>query len=166
MDWFDWAREHLARLKAGDSGIRRQFSPLAKKALDTAYREARVLHHDYIGAEHLLLGLMQLREGLVPKAFADMGLDEASVRAEIGKCGEGCTDDVRWAGLPFTPRMKSIVRNAKLESETREQNRVEPEDLLLGLLLETGGLPSKLFKQFDVDVERLRSHLLSVVSNR
>lgn len=133
MDWFDWAKEHLASWKAGENAVRKPFSPLAQKVLDTAFHEARVLHHDYIGAEHLLLGLMQLREGLVPKVFSDIALDEASLRVEIGKYARGCRDKDRWTGLPFTPRMKGIVRNAKLESEARKQNRVEPEDLLLGL---------------------------------
>ncbi len=164
MDWFDWAKEHLARWKAGGKAVRRPFSPLAQKVLDSSFNEARVLHHDYIGAEHLLLGLMELREGFVPRVFSAVALDEASLRAEVQKYAGECAVKVPWGSLPFTPRLKSIVQNAKLESQARKQERVEPEDLLLGLLRETGGLPVKLFEQFGVDIERLKTHLLTVVN--
>src|SRR2546430_100668 len=86
MDWFSEAEERLTQWKSREKGardFRNRFTPLARKTLDAALREARKINFAAIGAEHLLLGLLQPGEGPISRVFADLGLSPEALRTEV-----------------------------------------------------------------------------------
>jgi ATP-dependent Clp protease ATP-binding subunit ClpC len=164
MDWFEEAKEGLAREKSADKARRDSFTASALRALDGAFDEARRLNHDFIGAEHVLLGLVRLRNGLVPKVIGSSGLHIESLRSEIEKYRGACAKELLPDRLPFTPRVKRIIRNARSDAKERGLSRVGAEQLLGGLLREPDGVPAKLFKKLGVDVQAIQNQLLAGIT--
>lgn len=167
MDWFEAAQKHLAEWKARDAAYRQRandyYSPQAWEAIRLAAKEARGQRLNYVGAEHLLLGLIQLGSGVAAETLGTLGLRLDGVRAEVEKAsGPGRADILD--PIPYTPRAKSIIQAAKKEAEALGQTLVSPEHLLLGLLAEPGGLAAQVFRGANVDVERARVDILGRIA--
>jgi ATP-dependent Clp protease ATP-binding subunit ClpC len=164
MHWFDLARDQLVQWKLREKaarGFRKSFTTLAQKALDTAFDEARSRDDRFIGCEHVLLGLLQADDALVTKVFSDLGLTLDVLRSEMGTPPARDPGSLELSRLPFTPRMKHVLQNARLEAEGRGQSPVDEKSLLLALLREKGGLPGRVLGKLHIDVEALRSTVLS-----
>jgi ATP-dependent Clp protease ATP-binding subunit ClpC len=164
MDWFDFARDQLVKWKLrakAARGFRKSFTTLAQKVLDTAFGEARSHGDRFIGCEHLLLGLLQADDPLVTKVFRDSGLTLDVLRFEMGTPPARDPGSLAPSRLPFTPRMKHVLQNARLEAEARGQSPVDEKSLLLALLREKDGLPARLLRRLHFDVEALRSAVLT-----
>ena len=110
------------------------FTPRAQQALSLARKEAERFNHNYVGTEHLLLGLIKLGQGVAVNVIQKMGLDLETVRLEVEK-QVGTGPEVKQAGsIPFTPRVKKVLALAGKEARALNHSYVGTEHILLGLL--------------------------------
>lgn len=137
------------------------FTPRAQEVLTLARKEAEELHHHYIGTEHLLLGLIQLGQGVAVNVLQKMGLNLEAVRQEVKKqVGEEGADAKPTGNIPYTPRVKKVIALAGKEAKALQHSYVGTEHLLLGLLREGEGIASQVLQQLDVDIEQTRNEIL------
>ena len=136
------------------------FTPRAQQVLALARKEADRLNHNYVGTEHLLLGLIKLGQGVAVNILQKMGLDLETVRREVEKqIGSGPeTDKVR--NIPCIARVKKVLALAGQEAKLLKHSYVSVEHLLLGLLREGEGVAARVLKNLEVDIERTRHELL------
>jgi ATP-dependent Clp protease ATP-binding subunit ClpA len=136
------------------------FTPLAQQVLMLARQEADRLHHNFIGTEHLLLGIIRLGQGCAVNVLAKLGLDLQAVRSEVEKqVGPG--SDQKWAGnTPYTPRVKKVLALAAKEAKSLNHTYVGTEHILLGLLREGDGMAACVLRDLDVDIEQTRQEIL------
>ena len=136
------------------------FTPRAQQVLALARKEADRFNHNYVGTEHLLLGLIKLGQGVAVNVLQKMGLDLVTVRAEVEK-QVGTGPDTKMAGnIPYTPRVKKVLALADKEAKTLNHSYVGTEHLLLGLLREGDGVAARVLKSLDIDIERTRMEVL------
>lgn len=136
------------------------FTPRAQQVLALARKEADRFNHNYVGTEHLLLGLIKLGQGVAVNVLQKMGLDLETVRAEVEK-QVGTGPDTKMAGnIPYTPRVKKVLALADKEAKTLNHSYVGTEHLLLGLLREGDGVAARVLKSLDIDIERARMEVL------
>ena len=136
------------------------FTPRAQQVLALARKEADRFHHNYVGTEHILLGLIKLGQGVAVSVLQKMGLDLETVRAAVEKqVGTGI--ETKTAGsIPYTPRVKKVLALAGKEAKTLNHSYVGTEHILLGLLREGEGVAARVLKTLDVDIERTRQEIL------
>jgi ATP-dependent Clp protease ATP-binding subunit ClpC len=168
-DWFDWAEEHLSQWKSRDAAANaaieafaNQFTPRARRVLDLAFREAERLSHNFIGTEHVLVGLVGAGEGLAGRVLMDSGLDLEIIRKEVERRVGIRPARVKFDRLPFTPRMKKVLRAAKAQAKALNHPLVGTGHLLLALLSESEGVAAQVFKHFNLDAVRMRETILHV----
>jgi ATP-dependent Clp protease ATP-binding subunit ClpC len=162
MDWFDLAQERLEAWNAREKkalDYRKSFTPVAQKTLDTAFVEARRDSLMAIGAEHLLLGLLQVREGPVSRVLAGLNLSAVTLRSEIEEAYGPSLKKWLPERLPFTLRMKNILRKARLLAKAQGRDLTDAEHLLTALVGEKEGLPAKLFTKHGIDAKALENRL-------
>jgi ATP-dependent Clp protease ATP-binding subunit ClpC len=137
------------------------FTPRAQQVLALARKEADRFHHNYVGTEHLLLGLINLGQGVAVNVLQKMGLDLETVRAAVEKqVGKGPAAKPT-GNIPYTPRVKKVLALAGKEARTLNHSYVGTEHILLGLLREGDGVAARVLKSLDVDIERCREEILS-----
>jgi ATP-dependent Clp protease ATP-binding subunit ClpC len=136
------------------------FTPRAQQVLTLARKEADRFNHNYVGTEHLLLGLIKLGQGVAVNVLQKMGLDLETVRMEVEK-QIGTGPETKMVGnIPFTPRVKKVLALAQKEAKQLNHNYVGTEHILLGLLREGEGAAARILKALDVDIERCRNEIL------
>ncbi len=136
------------------------FTPRAQQVLSLARKEADRFNHDYVGTEHLLLGLIKLGQGVAINVLTKMGLDLDTVRMEVEKqVGSGSESKVA-GSIPYTPRVKKVLALAGKEAKSLTHSYVGTEHILLGLLREGDGVAAKVLRNLDVDIERARHEIL------
>lgn len=162
MTWFDWAKEYLAKWKAAQSRPSEMpnFTPRACKAIALARTAAERLHHNFLGTEHLLLGLIKLGQGVATNVLRNLGLDLEAVRLELEKQIQIGTPGVPVGDIPFTPRMKKVLLLAQKNAKAMNHPFVGTEHLFLGLLEEGDGLAAKVLKQFELNLPKVREEIL------
>jgi hypothetical protein len=127
----------------------------ARQSLTIARSEASGLYHDFIGTEHLLLGLLK-SESVVPGILKKLGVNDNDVRSEIQKLvGIGPAHEVS-AEIPLTPRAREALQLATKEAKTRRQLAPGPEHIFLGLLRENSGVAAVVLKKLGVRFEKAR----------
>jgi len=137
------------------------FTPRAQQVLALARKEADRFHHNYVGTEHLLLGLINLGQGVAVNVLQKMGLDLETVRSAVEKqVGKGPAAKPS-GNIPYTPRVKKVLALAGREAKALNHSYVGTEHILLGLLREGEGVAARVLKSLDVDVERCREEILS-----
>ncbi len=137
------------------------FTPRAQQVLALARQEADRFHHNYVGTEHLLLGLINLGQGVAVNVLQKMGLDLDTVRAAVEQ-QVGTGPEAKAAGnVPYTPRVKKVLSLAGKEAKSLNHSYVGTEHILLGLLREGEGVAARVLKSLEVDVERCRSEILA-----
>src|SRR6478736_1263197 len=137
------------------------FTPRAQQVLALARKEADRFHHNYVGTEHLLLGLIKLGQGVAVSVLQKMGLDLETVRAEVEKqVGIGQESKTPVGSIPYTPRVKKVLALAGKEAKTLNHSYVGTEHILLGLLREGEGVAARVLKSLDIDIERTRNEIL------
>src|SRR6266705_6819648 len=136
------------------------FTPRSQQALAFAPKKADRLRHNFVGTEHLLLGLIRLGQGVAVNVLAKLGLDLEAVRLEVEKqVGPG--PDQKMIGLiPYTPRVKKVLALAAKEAKALNHTYVGTEHILLGLLREGDGVAARVLKNLDVDIELTRQEIL------
>jgi ATP-dependent Clp protease ATP-binding subunit ClpC len=136
------------------------FTPRAQQVLALARKEADRFNHNYVGTEHLLLGLIKLGQGVAVNVIQKMGLDLETVRMEVEK-QIGTGPETKMVGnIPYTPRVKKVLALAQKEAKQLNHNYVGTEHILLGLLREGEGAAARILKALDVDIERCRNEIL------
>ncbi|MBL0350809.1 MAG: ATP-dependent Clp protease ATP-binding subunit [Elusimicrobia bacterium] len=140
-----------------------RFTERAQRVILIAQEEAKRLNHDYVGTEHLLLGLIALGEGVAAQVMANLGVDLRRVRAEIEKI-VGTGDNVMLLGeIPFTPRAKKVLELAVEEAQNMGHNYVGTEHLLLGLIREEEGVAARVLENIGVRLDVVREEVISLL---
>src|SRR6195256_1854683 len=150
--------------QARDPGIvnamMNDFTPRAQQVLALARQEAERFNHNYVGTEHLLLGLIKLGQGVAVNVLQKMGLDLETVRMEVEK-HVGSHPETKMVGnIPYTPRVKKVLALAGKEAKALNHSYVGTEHILLGLLREGEGVAARVLKSLEVDIERTRNEIL------
>ncbi len=136
------------------------FTPRAQQVLALARKEADRFHHNYVGTEHILLGLIKLGQGVAVSVLQKMGLDLETVRGAVEK-QVGTGQETKTAGsIPYTPRVKKVLALAGKEAKALNHSYVGTEHILLGLLREGEGVAARVLKSLDIDIERTRNEIL------
>jgi len=136
------------------------FTPRAQQVLALARKEADRFNHNFVGTEHLLLGLIKLGQGVAVNVLQKIGLDLDTVRLEVEKL-VGTGPDQKMAGnIPYTPRVKKVLSLAAKEAKALSHTYVGTEHILLGLLREGDGVAARVLKNMDVDIESTRQEIL------
>src|SRR6188508_1538852 len=136
------------------------FTPRAQQVLALARKEADRFNHNYVGTEHLLLGLIKLGQGVAVNVLQKMGLDLETVRMEVEK-QVGSGPETKMVGnVPYTPRVKKVLALAGKEAKALNHSYVGTEHILLGLLREGEGVAARVLKNLEVDIERTRNEIL------
>ena len=136
------------------------FTPRAQQVLALARKEADRFNHNYVGTEHILLGLIKLGQGVAVNVLQKMGLDLETVRMEVEK-QVGTGQETKTQGsIPYTPRVKKVLALAGKEAKALNHSYVGTEHILLGLLREGEGVAARVLKSLDIDIERTRNEIL------
>ena len=136
------------------------FTPRAQQVLALARKEADRLNHNFLGTEHLLLGLIKLGQGVAVNVLQKIGLDLETVRMEVEKQVGTGPDQKMIGNIPYTPRVKKVIALAQKEAKNLNHTYVGTEHLLLGLLREGDGVAAKVLRALDVDIEQARQEIL------
>jgi ATP-dependent Clp protease ATP-binding subunit ClpC len=136
------------------------FTPRAQQVLALARKEADRFNHNFVGTEHLLLGLIKLGQGVAVNVLQKMGLDLETVRMEVEKQVGTGPDQKVIGNIPYTPRVKKVLSLAAREAKALNHTYVGTEHILLGLLREGDGVAARVLKNLDVDIEQTRQEIL------
>ena len=136
------------------------FTPRAQQVLALARKEADRFNHNFVGTEHLLLGLIKLGQGVAVNVLQKLGLDLETVRIEVEKQVGTGPDQKLMGSIPYTPRVKKVLSLASKEAKALNHTYVGTEHILLGLLREGDGVAARVLKNLDVDLEQTRTEVL------
>ena len=136
------------------------FTPRAQQVLALSRKEADRFNHNYVGTEHLLLGLIKLGQGVAVNVLQKMGLDLETVRQEVEKQVGSGQENKMSGNIPYTPRVKKVLALAGKEAKALQHSYVGTEHILLGLLREGEGVAAQVLKNLEVDLERTRNEVL------
>ena len=140
------------------------FSPRARRVVELARVEARRFHHNYVGTEHILLGLIKLGEGVAVDVLGRMGVELKRVRELVEKqVGKGPEEAKAPDNLPLTPRVQKVFTYARSEAAKLGHAYIGTEHVLLGLLREGEGVAAKVLAELSIDIERCRQEILSQI---
>lgn len=137
------------------------FTPRAQQSLALAKKEAERLHHNYVGTEHLLLGLLKLGQGLAVKILTNVGVHLDDVYQAIeDNVGTGPSEPTQGGSSPFTPRVKKVLALAEKEARKMNHTYVGTEHLLLGLIKEGDGVAAQVIQSFGIDIDTIRNEIM------
>jgi ATP-dependent Clp protease ATP-binding subunit ClpC len=142
-----------------------KFTERARKVLHLAQEEAQRLHHNYIGTEHLLLGLVREREGVAGKVLTSLGVDLEKVRKAVEDIiGRG--DRIVLGEIGLTPRAKKVIELAVDEAKLLDHHYIGTEHLLLGLIREGEGIGARVLESFGLSLEEVRAKTIQVLNEQ
>ena len=142
-----------------------RFTERARKVILLAKEEARRLNHDYIGTEHILLGLVKEGEGVAAAVLNSLGLDADNIKREIEKLIQPGEGQITAADIPFTPRAKKVIELAMDEARNLGHNYIGTEHLLLGLIREGDGVASQVLINMGLDLKIVRDEVLNLLGS-
>jgi len=140
-----------------------KFTERVRKVIYLAREEAARLQHDYIGTEHLLLGVIREGEGIAATVLNNLGLDLDRIRQEVENMVSPSGGTMTIGEIPFTPRAKRVLELAVEEARALGHNYVGTEHLLLGLIREGEGVAAKVLLELGVDRKRVREETLKLL---
>ncbi len=136
------------------------FTPRAQRVLHLARKEAEQFNHNYVGTEHILLGLVALGSGVAVSALQSLGIDLQGLRLEVEKA-VGVGGDTKMSGnIPFTPRAKKVLALATSEARSLSHSYIGTEHILLGLLHEGEGIAARVLENMGVDLDEAREEIM------
>jgi len=142
-----------------------RFTDRARRVVVLAQQEARYLNHNYIGTEHILLGLVHEQQGVAARALSELGIALDAVRAEVKKIvGQGQSPPT--GHIPFTPRAKKVLELSLRESMALGHNYIGTEHILLGLLREGEGVAAQVLTNLDAGLGRVRQQVVQLLSSQ
>src|SRR3954467_8107153 len=140
-----------------------RFTERARQVVVLAQEEARILKHNYIGTEHILLGLLREEEGLAARVLESLDITVERVRAQVVRI-VGSGEEVTSGQIPFTPRAKKVLELALREALSLGHNYIGTEHILLGLVRENNGVAARILLDFDADSEKIRNELIRMLA--
>ena len=140
-----------------------RFTERARQVVVLAQEEARTLKHNYIGTEHILLGLLREEEGLAARVLESLDITVERVRGQVVRI-VGSGEEVTSGQIPFTPRAKKVLELALREALSLGHNYIGTEHILLGLVRENEGVAARILLDFDADSEKIRNEVIRMLS--
>ena len=140
-----------------------RFTERARQVVVLAQQQARALKHNYIGTEHVLLGLLAEQEGVAARVLTSLGVTIERTRAEVLKL-VGSGEEETAGQIPFTPRAKKVLELALREALSFAHNYIGTEHILLGLVRESEGVAARVLREFDADPEKVRNEVIRMIS--
>src|ERR671938_320801 len=142
-----------------------RFTDRARRVVVLAQEEARLLNHNYIGTEHILLGLIHEGEGVAAKALESLGISLEAVRNQVEEIiGQGGSSPS--GHIPFTPRAKKVLELSLREALQLGHNYIGTEHILLGLIREGEGVAAQVLQKLGADLNRVRQQVMQLLSRR
>jgi ATP-dependent Clp protease ATP-binding subunit ClpA len=139
-----------------------RFTDRARRVVVLAQEEARMLNHNYLGTEHLLLGLVHEGEGVAARTLESLGISLGAVRQQVEEIiGQG--QQAPAGHIPFTPRAKKVIELARREANDLGHNYLGTEHLLLGLVREGEGVAAQVLVKLGADLARVRQQVLHLL---
>jgi len=142
-----------------------RFTERARKVILLAKEEAKRFNHDYIGTEHILLGLVREGEGVAAAVLASFGLSPDKIRLEVEKLVQPGPATVVSGDLPFTPKAKKVIELAMDEARALGHNYIGTEHLLLGLIREGEGVASQVLMNLGLELEKVREEVMNLLGS-
>src|SRR4051794_38617412 len=140
-----------------------RFTERARQVVVLAQDEARALKHNYIGTEHILLGLLREEEGLAARVLESLDITVQEVRAQVARIlGQG--DEAVTDQIPFTKHAINVLNLAQREAVALGHNYIGTEHILLGLVRENEGVAARILLDFDADGEKVRGEIIRILS--
>lgn len=136
------------------------FSPRSKRVLLLARKEAERLNHNFVGTEHLLLGLLSFSQATAVKVLTRCGISVDTIRVEVMKHGGAGPEGKTIGNVAYTPRVKKVLALAVKESRALNHTRVGTEHLLLGFLREGDSLGARILRNLGLGLEKAREEIL------
>ncbi|MEE2883335.1 MAG: ATP-dependent Clp protease ATP-binding subunit [Planctomycetota bacterium] len=140
-----------------------RFTDRARKVMALARKEAQRFSHDFIGTEHILLGLVQEGSGVAANVLKNLDVDSGKIRAEIERQVQGGHSIVHMGQLPFTPRAKRVLELCQEAAKELRHNYIGTEHLLLGLIREEQGVAATVLKDLGLRLEDVRNEVLEIL---
>jgi len=139
-----------------------RFTDRARRVVVLAQEEARMLNHDWIGTEHILLGLIHEGEGVAARALESLGISLDAVRQQVEEIiGQG--QRAPSGHIPFTPRAKNVLELSRRESQQFGHSYIGTEHILLGLIREGDGVAAKVLVKLGADLNRVRQQVIQLL---
>ncbi len=142
-----------------------RFTERARKVILLAKEEAKRFNHDYIGTEHILLGLVREGEGVAAAVLASFGLSPDKIRLEVEKLVQPGPSTVISGDLPFTPKAKKVIELAMDEARALGHNYIGTEHLLLGLIREGEGVASQVLMNLGLELDKVREEVMNLLGS-
>src|ERR1019366_554037 len=140
-----------------------RFTDRARKVMQLANQEAQRFNHEYVGTEHVLLGLIKDGRGVAANVLQNLEVDLSNNRNEVEKIVQAGPDMVTMGKLPQTPRAKKVIEYAIEEARNLNHNYVGTEHLLLGLLREHDGVAAQVLMNLGLKLEEVREEVLNLL---
>jgi len=142
-----------------------RFTERARKVILLAKEEAKRFNHDYIGTEHILLGLVREGEGVAAAVLASFALSPDKIRLEVEKLVQPGPSTVVSGDLPFTPKAKKVIELSIEEARALGHNYIGTEHLLLGLIREGEGVASQVLMNLGLELEKVREEVMNLLGS-
>jgi ATP-dependent Clp protease ATP-binding subunit ClpA len=140
-----------------------RFTDRARRVVVLAQEEARLLNHNYIGTEHILLGLVHEGQGVAAKAVESLGISLGAIRRQVEEIiGQGQSPPT--GHIPFTPRAKKVLELSLREALQLGHNYIGTEHILLGLIREGDGVGAQVLEKLGADLDRAREAVITLLS--
>jgi Clp amino terminal domain, pathogenicity island component/UvrB/uvrC motif len=154
-----------ARTAKGGTAMSERFTDRAQRVIDLAQEEARTLGHNYVGTEHLLLGLIDEGEGVAATTLESLGIGLEAVRQQVAEI-IGQSQQTPARRIPFTPRAKKALELSRREALALGHSHVGTEHILLGLLREGDGVAAQVLVGLGADLNGVRQQTIRVLTGR
>jgi len=142
-----------------------RFTDRARKVMQLANQEAQRFNHEYIGTEHVLLGLIKEGSGVAANVLKNLDVDLRKIRLEVEKLVQSGPDMVTMGKLPQTPRAKKVIEYSMEEARNLNHNYVGTEHILLGLLREQEGVAAQVLMNLGLKLEEVREEVLNLLGH-
>jgi ATP-dependent Clp protease ATP-binding subunit ClpC len=139
-----------------------RFTDRARQVVVLAQEEARAFKHDYIGTEHLLLGLLRVEDGVAARVLGTLGVTAEAVRSQLARI-VGPGTEATHGQIPFTPRAKKVLELSLREALSIGHNYIGTEHILLGLARENDGVAAQIMLELGAGTERVREEVFAVL---
>jgi ATP-dependent Clp protease ATP-binding subunit ClpC len=143
-----------------------RFTDRARKVMQLASQEAQRFNHEYIGTEHILLGLVKEGSGVAANVMKNLNVDMRKIRLEVDKIVPAESDLVTMGKKPLTTRAKKVIEHSMEEARDRNHNYVGTEHLLLGLLRVSDAVATQVLTNLGLTVEHVRAETLKLLDHR
>jgi prophage maintenance system killer protein len=162
-NWLPARRRRARRASASGAGLFGRFTDGARQVVVLAQEEARMLDHNYIGTEHLLLGLIHPGDGVAAEALKSAGISLPDVREQVAEIiGHG--QQAPSGHIPFTPRAKKVLQLAKEEALDHGGGSINAEHILLGLIREGSGVAAQVLTRLGASDEQIRHQVIRLAA--